>query len=87
MISAELPLSARIHLVLNRSIMSMMTRGSSCDCFTPLASSFKKTIMESLKVNDFCDLVDWVVGLVDGLGTWVAIMIVIVIVIVLALGC
>lgn len=77
MISAELPLSARIHLVLNRSIMSMMTRGSSCDCFTPLASSFKKTIMESLKVNDFCDLVDWVVGLVDGFA----------IMIVLALGC
>ena len=39
--------------------------------------------MESLKVNDFCDLVDRVVGLVDGLGTWVVIMIVIV----LALGC
>ena len=41
--------------------------------------------MESLKVNDFCDLVDQVVGSVDGLGTWVAIMILIVIV--LALGC
>ena len=41
--------------------------------------------MESLKVNDFCDLVDRVVGSVDGLGTWVAIMILIVIV--LALGC
>ena len=41
--------------------------------------------MELLKVNDFCDLVDRVVGLVDGLGTWDAIMILIVIV--LALGC
>ena len=37
--SAELPLSMRIHLVLNPSIISMMTRGSSCGCFTPLASS------------------------------------------------
>ena len=37
--AAELPLSMRICLVLNPSIISMMTRGSSCGFFTPLASS------------------------------------------------
>ena len=40
--SAELPLSTRTLLVLNPSIMIMMTRGSSWGCFTPLASSSKK---------------------------------------------
>ena len=36
---AELPLSMRILLVLNQSIMNIITRGSSCNCFTLLASS------------------------------------------------
>ena len=40
--SAELPLSTRVLLVLNPSIMSIITRGSSCSCFTPLASFFEK---------------------------------------------
>ena len=39
--SAELPLSIRTLLVLNPSIMSMITKGSSCGCFTPLAFSFE----------------------------------------------
>ena len=38
--SMELPLSTRINLVLNLSIISTMARGLSCGCFTPLASSF-----------------------------------------------
>ena len=37
--SAKLPLSIRNHLVLNPSIMSMMTKGLSCGCFIPLAYS------------------------------------------------
>ena len=41
---AELPLSTKIILVLNLSIMSMMAKGSSCGCFTLLASSSKKTM-------------------------------------------
>ena len=40
--SAELPLSTRILLVLNPSIRIMMTRGSLWGCFTPLASSSEK---------------------------------------------
>ena len=44
MISVELPLFTRNLLMLNPSIVSMMTRGSSYGCFTPLASSFKKTM-------------------------------------------
>ena len=40
--STELPLSTRILLVLNPSNMTMMTRGSSWGCFTPLASSSEK---------------------------------------------
>ena len=40
--SAEIPLSTRTLLVLNPSIMIMMTRGSSWGCFTPLASSSEK---------------------------------------------
>ena len=36
---AKLPLSMRIRLVLNPSIISMITKESSCGCFTPLASS------------------------------------------------
>lgn len=42
--SVELPLSTRTLLVLKASIMSIMTKGSSCGCFTPIASSFEKTI-------------------------------------------
>ena len=37
--SAELPLFMRILLVLNPSIISIITKGSSCSCFTLLASS------------------------------------------------
>lgn len=44
MMSVELPLSTKIFLVLNPSIMSMITKGLSRGCFTPHASSFKKTI-------------------------------------------
>ena len=36
--SAELQLSTRILLVLNPSIMSIITKGPSCGCFTLLAS-------------------------------------------------
>ena len=36
--SAELPLSMRILLVLNPSIFSIMTKGSLWGCFTPMAS-------------------------------------------------
>ena len=36
--SAELPLSTRILLVLNPSIFSIMTKGSLWGCFTPTAS-------------------------------------------------
>ena len=44
MMFVELPLSTRTLLVLNPSIISMMTSGSSWGCFTPLASSFEKHI-------------------------------------------
>ena len=46
--SAELPLSTRILLVLNPSIMSIITRGSSCSYFTPLASSCKNKMSLSI---------------------------------------
>ena len=39
--STKLPLSMRTHMVLNPSIMSMMTKGSSCGCFIPLVYSFE----------------------------------------------
>ena len=42
--SAELPLSTKILLVLNLPIMSIMTKGSPYGCFTPLASSSEKTM-------------------------------------------
>ena len=42
--SAELPLSTRILLVLNPSIVSIMTKGSLCGYFTLLASSSKKNM-------------------------------------------
>ena len=38
----ELPLSTRILLVLNPSIISIITKWSSCGYFTPLASSSEK---------------------------------------------
>ena len=41
---AKLPLSIRIHLGLNPSIISMITKGLSCCCFTPLASSSENKI-------------------------------------------
>ena len=46
--SVELPLSIRTLLVLNPSIMSMITKGSSCGCFTPLASSSKSRMSLSV---------------------------------------
>ena len=48
MMSIELPLSTRTLLVLNPSIMSMMTSGSSWGYFTLLASSFEKHISWSI---------------------------------------
>ena len=48
MISAELPLSMRIHLVLNPSIFSIMTKGSLWGCFTPLASPSLKDMSRSV---------------------------------------
>ena len=42
--SAELPLSMRILLMLNPFIISIITRGSLCSYFTPLTSSFEKKI-------------------------------------------
>ena len=45
--STELPLYMRIHQVLNPSIISMITNGSSCDCFTPSASSFENRMSTS----------------------------------------
>ena len=50
MVSAELPLSTRILLVLNTSVISIITRGSSCDCFTPLASSSEKRMSLSVRL-------------------------------------
>lgn len=47
MISAEFSLSTRILLVLNPSIMSMMTTGLPCGYFTPLVSSSKKTMSDT----------------------------------------
>ena len=44
MISVELPLSTKILLVLNPSIMSIITNGSSWGCFTLLASTFENRI-------------------------------------------
>ena len=46
--SAELPLSIRILLVLNPSIMNMITKGSSCSYFTTLASSSKNRMPLSI---------------------------------------
>ena len=46
--TVELLLSVRILLVLNPSIMSMITRGSSCNCFTPLASSIESRMSLSV---------------------------------------
>ena len=46
--STELPLSIRTLLVLNPSIMSMITKGLSCGCFTPLASSFENRMSLSV---------------------------------------
>ena len=48
--SVELPLSTRILLVLNPSIVSIMTKGSSWGYFTPLASSFEKNTSLSVRL-------------------------------------
>ena len=50
MISAELSLPTRILLVLNSSIISIITRGSSCGCFTPLPSSFENRMSLSVRL-------------------------------------
>ena len=42
--STKLPLFTRILLVLNPSIVSIMTKRSSLGCFTPLVSSSKKNM-------------------------------------------
>ena len=57
--SAELSLSTRTLLVLNPSIMSITTRGSSCGCFTLLASSSKKTISKVSLLLHFDEGVVW----------------------------
>ena len=57
--SAELPLSTRIRLVLNLSITSMMTRGSSCGCFTPLASSSKNRMSIFVCLLCFKGCIPW----------------------------
>ena len=44
MMSAKLPLSTRILLILNPSIVNVMTKGSLRGCFTPLAFSSLKDI-------------------------------------------
>ena len=59
MMLAELPLSTRILLVLNPSIISMTTKGSSCGCFTPLASSFEKTISVASFLQCFVGGIIW----------------------------
>ena len=48
--SIELPLSMRILLVLNPSIISIITRGSLCGCFTPLVSSSENRISLSVRL-------------------------------------
>ena len=48
--STELRLSMRILLVLNPFIMSIITKGSSCDCFTPLASSSENRMSLSVLI-------------------------------------
>ena len=48
--SAELPLSTRILLVLNPSIFNIMTKGSLWGCFTPLASASLKDISWSVRL-------------------------------------
>ena len=53
MMSAELPLSTRILLILNPSIFSIMTKGSLWGCFTPLASPSLKDM--SLSVHRCLD--------------------------------
>ena len=47
--SAELPLSTRILLVLNPSIFSIMTKGSLWGCFTPLTSPSWKDMSRSVR--------------------------------------
>ena len=50
MMFAELPLSTSILLVLNPSILSIMTKGSSWGCFTSLASSSEKNMSLSVRL-------------------------------------
>ena len=50
MMFAELPLSTRTLSILNPSIISIITRGSSCGCFTPLASSFENMMSLSVRL-------------------------------------
>ena len=59
MMLAELPLSTRILLVLKPSIINMMTKGSSCGCFTPLASSFEKTMSVASLLRCFVGGIIW----------------------------
>ena len=57
--SAELPLLMRIRLALNPFIISMMTRGSSCGCFMPLASSSKNIISIFVRLLYFKGCILW----------------------------
>ena len=47
--SAELPLSIRILLILNPSIFNIITKGSLWGCFTPLASPSLKDMSRSVR--------------------------------------
>ena len=49
----------RIRLVLNPSIISMMTRGSSCGCFTHLASSFENRTSIFVRLFYFKGCIPW----------------------------
>ena len=59
MMSAELSLSTSILLVLNPSNIGMITKGSSCGCFTPLASSSKKTMSAAFLLWCFVGGIIW----------------------------
>ena len=59
MMLAEFPLSTRILLVLKPSIIGMMTKGSSCGCFTPLSSSSEKTMSVTSLLRCFVGGIIW----------------------------
>ena len=60
MMSAVLPLSTRIRLVLNPFILSMITKGSSCNYFTPLASSSENIMSILVSLLCFKGCLQWI---------------------------